>query len=147
MSGCLFAVCVLDWLLYYCTTECNRAPCSPTPLPHLSFSIAFSTSFPSFNPLQFDSPPFAFEILWFGKLGTKPINTTAGLPKKKKRWWRRGTQRQGSHCYTLTYIHFHPADWVLRRSLGPITNGGGVQAANGITGSLWRFWLSPYSFQ
>lgn len=67
------------------------------------------------------------------KVGTLPINTTAA--SSKPRWWRRGTERErgGSHRYTLTYIHFHPADWILRWGLRPITSGGGVLA------SQWRW--------
>lgn len=41
-------------------------------------------------------------------------------------------ERDGSHHYSLTYIHFHPADWILCWCLQPITSGGGVLV------SQWR---------
>lgn len=42
------------------------------------------------------------------------------------------SEKDSSHRYTLTYIHFHPADWVLCRGLRPIVSEGGVRA------SQWR---------
>lgn len=136
-------MCLFDWL-----AQSTIAPLSATGHPMLNHSLPPPTLLCPF-PSRFFNFPFSFNLpvlfpLFFSlsllslassldlKVGTRPINTTAGSPNRGGGGGEpkeRDRKREGSHHYTLTYIHFLPADWILRWSLRPITSGGGVPAS------------------
>lgn len=98
---------------------------SPPPLPFLPFISCLSSQASSLGL----------------RSGTWTIDITAGFrqtelveegKRAREREKESERERDGSHHYTLTYIHFHPADWILCWGLRPITSGGGVLA------SQWR---------
>lgn len=130
----LKTVCLTDWNTVRLHGQ-QAAPCQITLPPPpglvcilLPLQLPFCFSPPCFTPPFPRLPQFSLDL----KAEMWPIDTTDGSPNLGGGGGGEHGAREKSHRYTVTYIHFHTADWALRWGLRPIRSEGGVQA------SQWR---------
>lgn len=130
----LNTVCLTDWNTVRLHGWVQQgAPCQITLPPPpglvcilLPLQLPFCFWPPCFIPPFPHLPQFSLDL----KAEMWPIDTTDGSPNLGGGGGggEHGA-REKSHRYTVTYIHFHTADWALCWGLRPIRSEGGVQAS------------------